>query len=133
MLAARSGWIARAVRRRTGWPSAAAASAEAGFEIKAGTPTEVFVVLNAGLLAVTAPGGDQLELLGSEKDIYGKQKSVAYNYGESWQVTVPAGEYVLRVRKSDGAETMTSRPQRPTQSIWRWPCMTMARRAIRCT
>lgn len=84
-----------------------AASAEAGFEIKAGTPTEVFVVLNAGLLAVTAPGGDQLELLGSEKDIYGKQKSVAYNYGESWQVTVPAGEYVLRVRKTDGAETMT--------------------------
>jgi hypothetical protein len=32
---------------------------------------------------------------------------VAYNYGESWQVTVPAGEYVLRVRKTDGAETMT--------------------------
>ena len=84
-----------------------AASAEAGFEIKAGTPTEVFVVLDAGLLAVTAPGGDALELLGAEKDIYGEQKSVAYTYGESWQVTVPAGDYVLKVRKTDGSETMT--------------------------
>jgi Ca-activated chloride channel family protein len=83
------------------------ASAEAGFEIRAGAPTEVFVVLDAGLLAVTAPGGDALELLGAEKDIYGEQKSVAYTYGESWQVTVPAGDYVLKVRKTDGSETLT--------------------------
>lgn len=83
------------------------ATAEAGFELKAGVPKEVFVVLNAGLLAVTAPGGDALELLGSEKDIYGEQKSVAYTYGESWQVTVPAGDYVLKVRKTDGSETTT--------------------------
>jgi Ca-activated chloride channel family protein len=84
-----------------------AASAEAGFEIRAGAPTEVFVVLDAGLLSVTAPGGDALELLGAEKDIYGEQKSVAYTYGESWQVTVPAGDYVLKVRKTDGSETLT--------------------------
>ncbi len=84
-----------------------AASAEAGFEIRAGAPTEVFVVLDAGLLAVTAPGGDALELLAAEKDIYGEQKSVAYTYGESWQITVPAGDYVLKVRKTDGAETLT--------------------------
>jgi len=87
--------------------TADAATADAGFEIKAGPPIEVVVILDAGILAVTAPGGDALELLSSEKDIYGERKSVAYTYGESWQVTVPAGDYVLKVRKTDGTETET--------------------------
>jgi len=87
--------------------TADAATADAGFEIKAGAPIEVIVILDAGILAVTAPGGDALELLSAKKDIYGERKSVAYTYGESWQVTVPAGDYVLKVRKSDGAETET--------------------------
>ncbi len=64
-------------------------------------------ILDAGILAVTAPGGDFLELLSAKKDIYGKQQSVAYTYGESWQVTAPAGDYVLKVRKTDGSETET--------------------------
>ena len=79
----------------------------AGFELKAGPPIEVIVILNAGLLAVTAPGGDFLELFSAKKDIYGKQQSVAYTYGESWQLTVPAGDYVLKVKKTDGSETET--------------------------
>ena len=74
------------------------------FELKAGPPIEVVVVLNAGLLAVTAPGGDFLELFSAKKDIYGKQQSVAYTYGESWQLAVPAGDYVLKVKKTDGSE-----------------------------
>ena len=87
--------------------TADAATADAGFELAAGAPIEVVVVLDAGILAVTAPGGDFLELLGSEKDIYGKRTSVAYTYGESWQLTAPAGDYVLKVRKADGSETET--------------------------
>jgi Ca-activated chloride channel family protein len=87
--------------------SSGAASAEAGFEIKAGPPIEVFVVLNAGILDITAPGGDFLELFSAEKDIYGEQKSVAYTYGESWQITAPAGDYVLKVRKKDGTDSTT--------------------------
>ncbi len=87
--------------------SSDAASAEAAFEIKAGPPIEVTVVLNAGILAITAPGGDFLELLGAEKDIYGKQQSVASTYGESWQLAAPAGDYVLKVRKTDGSESET--------------------------
>lgn len=84
-----------------------AATAEAGFEIKAGPPIEVFVVLDAGILAVTAPGGDFLELLSAEKDIYGNRKSVAYTYGESWQLAAPAGDYVIKILKADGSETET--------------------------
>lgn len=84
-----------------------AASAETGFEIKAGPPIEVVVILDAGILAVTAPGGDFLELLSGKKDIYGERQSIAYTYGESWQLTVPAGDYVVKVRKADGSESET--------------------------
>jgi len=87
--------------------SSDAATAEAAFQLKAGPPIEVVVVLNAGLLAITAPGGDFLELFAAKKDIYGKQPSVAYTYGESWQLAVPAGDYVLKVRKTDGSESTT--------------------------
>jgi len=84
-----------------------AAEGETGFEVKAGPPTEVIVVLDAGILAVTAPGGDYLELLGTEKDIYGERTSIANTYGESWQLAVPAGDYILKVRKTDGSESET--------------------------
>ena len=87
--------------------SSDAATADAGFEVKAGPPIEVIVILDAGILAVSAPAGDFLELFSAKKDIYGEQQSVAYTYGESWQVTVPAGEYVLKVKKTDGSETET--------------------------
>ncbi|HET7717595.1 MAG TPA: VWA domain-containing protein [Bauldia sp.] len=87
--------------------SADIATAEVAFELKSGPPVEVSVVLNAGLLAVAAPGGDRLDLLSAEKDIYGEQKIVATGYGEDWSVTVPVGEYVLKVTKSDQSESTT--------------------------
>jgi Ca-activated chloride channel family protein len=80
------------------------ASAEKEFELAAGPPVEVSVVLNAGLLALTAPGGDRLDILSSEKDIYGKQATVATSYGESWSIALPAGAYTVKVTKSDGSE-----------------------------
>jgi Ca-activated chloride channel family protein len=87
--------------------SSDAATADTGFEVKAGPPIEVIVILDAGILAVSAPAGDFLELFSAKKDIYGEQQSVAYTYGESWQVTVPAGDYVLKVKKTDGSESET--------------------------
>jgi Ca-activated chloride channel family protein len=80
------------------------ASAEMPFELAAGSPTEVSVVLNAGLLALSAPGGDRLEILSSQKDIYGKQASIATTYGESWSITLPAGSYTVKVTGRDGSE-----------------------------
>ncbi len=84
--------------------SSDAASAEIVFDLAAGPPMEVSVVLNAGLLALTAPGGDRLDILSSEKDIYGKQASVATSYGESWTIALPAGAYTVKVTKTDGSE-----------------------------
>jgi Ca-activated chloride channel family protein len=88
--------------------SADIATAEAGFELKAGPPLDVSVVLNAGLLAVTAPGADRLDLLSATKDIYGKQAIVATSYGEDWSLTVPAGDYALKVMRADGTESVTA-------------------------
>ena len=84
-----------------------AAIAEAGFEVTGGKPLDVSVVLNAGLLAVTAPGGDRLDLISKKKDIYGNQEILATRYGEDWQVAVPAGDFVLKVRKKDESEATT--------------------------
>ena len=83
------------------------AIAEAGFELIAGPPLEVAVVLNAGLLAVTAPGANRLDILSSKKDIYGKQEILSTRYGEDWSIAVPAGEYVLKATKGDGTESTT--------------------------
>jgi Ca-activated chloride channel family protein len=69
--------------------------------VKGDERVEPKVVLNAGVLAISAPGGDRLDILGAEKDIQGKQKSFGTNYGEAWQIVMPEGEYVIKVRKKD--------------------------------
>lgn len=83
------------------------ASGEAGIEVKAGTSIDVPVILNAGLLAITAPGGERLDVLSEKKDIYGEQGVLATNYGESWQLAVPVGSYVVRVQKKGALDTVT--------------------------
>lgn len=83
------------------------ATGEAGIEVKAGTSIDVPVVLNAGLLAITAPGGERLDVLSEKKDIYGEQGVLATNYGESWQLAVPVGSYVVRVQKKGTLDTVT--------------------------
>lgn len=83
------------------------ATAEIGFEVKPGTSIDVPVILNAGLLAVTAPGGERMDLLSEKKDIYGEQGVLATNYGETWQIAVPAGTYVVRVQKKGSLDTVS--------------------------
>ena len=63
--------------------------------------TEPAVNVNAGILAITAPGGDRIEILGAAKDIAGKRKKIGTNYGEGWQVALPEGDYIVKVRKKD--------------------------------
>ena len=79
------------------------AEAQMDVEVKGGTATEYSLVLNAGMLAVSAPGGDTIELLGTQKDVNGNQPVLATNYGESWQAAVPAGDYIVKVTKTDGS------------------------------
>ncbi|HSG93939.1 MAG TPA: VWA domain-containing protein, partial [Afifellaceae bacterium] len=89
------------------------AVAELPVTIKPDALTEPAVNVNAGILAITAPGGDRIDILSAEKDIAGKQKDIATNYGEGWQIALPEGDYAIKIRKKDksvveGAASVTA-------------------------
>jgi Ca-activated chloride channel family protein len=71
------------------------AEAEAPFAVRVGERVEANVVLNAGVLAIAAPGADFIEVFAAKKDIQGNRKSFGYAYGEAHQTTLPAGDYVV--------------------------------------
>ncbi|WP_246735961.1 VWA domain-containing protein [Agrobacterium sp. a22-2] len=73
------------------------ASGETPFSVKAGERVEVSVNINGGVLAVTAPGADRIEVVGAKKDIQGRQKDITGNYGEVLNETIPPGDYIVRV------------------------------------
>ena len=65
-------------------------------EVKAGERTDVQLVLNAGVAAITAPGGYRIHLLG-KKNLQGERKEITGKYGEELSITLPAGTYLARV------------------------------------
>ncbi len=77
------------------------AVAEAPVTIAPDALTEPQINVNAGILAITAPGGDRIDILGATKDIAGKRKDFGTNYGEAWQIALPEGDYLIKVRKKD--------------------------------
>lgn len=76
---------------------------ETPFTARAGERVEVSAVLGAGVVAITAPGMDHVEVFGAKKDIEGKRKSFGYAYGGTMQTVLPAGDYVIVVTTPDGA------------------------------
>ncbi|MBZ9823614.1 vWA domain-containing protein [Mesorhizobium sp. CA4] len=78
---------------------------EQPFSIKAGDNQDIKVALDAGVLAMSAPGAYSIEVFSSKKDIEGKRKSLGLTYGDSWQQTIPAGDYVVvRHMSAEGQE-----------------------------
>ncbi len=67
------------------------------FVVKGGEATEASVNLNAGVLAVTAPGANRYVILSAKKDINGKRKRIAQGNGAEWQETLPTGNYMVEV------------------------------------
>ncbi len=67
---------------------------EVPFTIASGEGVTLDAILNAGVLAVDAPGYDFIEILG-KKDIAGNSKSFGYSYGGTKQATLPPGEYTV--------------------------------------
>ena len=62
-------------------------------------PRRQYIInLDAGVLAVTAPGAYSVEILSAKKDIQGNRKSIANHFGAEVQDTLPAGDYVLLVK-----------------------------------
>ena len=80
------------------------AEAEAPFSVKVGERIDAHAVLNTGVLAISAPGADFVEVFGAAKDIQGNRKGFGYHYSNAPQTTLPAGDYVIVRRLPDGGE-----------------------------
>jgi Ca-activated chloride channel family protein len=77
------------------------AAAEQPFNIRAGEAKDVTAHLNAGVLAVSAPGARHIELFEAKKDIQGNRKAFGYAFDEKYQATLPAGDYVIVADRED--------------------------------
>ncbi len=71
------------------------ARAEVPVSVKVGDRTEVTINLNAGVLAIAAPGAYWIEVFDAKKDIQGNRRSIASNYAQEFQITVAPGDYVI--------------------------------------
>ena len=84
------------------------ASAEAPFAVKVGERVEPIVILNAGVLKVAAPGNDGWKVLSGKESLNGDRESFDYGFGEEFQTTLTAGDYVIESEnKASGEKKMT--------------------------
>jgi Ca-activated chloride channel family protein len=79
------------------------AEAEQPFNIRAGESKDVTVVLDAGVLAISAPGAKDIKVFAAKKDIQGEREQLAYGFGEALQTTLPTGDYVIATDRRDGS------------------------------
>lgn len=76
-------------------------SGEMPFSVTTAERTDTNLVLDAGVLAVTTPTDDYVEIRSPTKDIAGNFKSFDYGYGPQVQTTLKAGDYVVYSTKGD--------------------------------
>jgi Ca-activated chloride channel family protein len=79
------------------------AEAEQPFNIRAGEAKDVTAILNAGVLAITAPGARDIKVFAARKDIQGQRKEFGYGFDGAHQTTLPAGDYVVETDSRDGS------------------------------
>ncbi|MHB1103236.1 MAG: vWA domain-containing protein [Devosia sp.] len=78
---------------------------EVPFAIETGALTEVNGVLDAGVLAVTAPNAYSIDIFSTKKDIQGSRKQFGNAYGAERAATLPAGDYAVVVTLNGDAGT----------------------------
>jgi len=83
------------------------AKGEVPFSVKTGERVEVPIIMDAGILAVTTPGDNYVEILGVTKNIEGNRTSFDYGYGPSFETTLKAGDYVILSRDAAGTDFET--------------------------
>ncbi|MET3580411.1 Ca-activated chloride channel family protein [Mesorhizobium robiniae] len=79
------------------------AVAEQPFSVKAGENQDLKIPINAGVLAITAPGASKIEIFEAKKDINGNRKSLGYAYDEKYQAALLAGDYAVVSEKLDNS------------------------------
>ncbi len=77
------------------------AEVERPFNIRVGESKDVTAFLDAGVLAIAAPGAKNIEVFEAKKNIEGNRKSVSFAYDENHQATLPAGDYVVIAEMAD--------------------------------
>ena len=73
------------------------ASAEVAFTVKPGQRIDVPVILNAGIAAITAPNAKSMEVLEAKVGLDGNRVRVLTEYGDSFLLILPAGDYIAAV------------------------------------
>ena len=76
---------------------------EQPFSVKIGEHQDLKIAMNAGVLAITAPGTSKIEIFEAKKDINGNRKSLGYAYDQKYQAAISAGDYVVVSEKSDNS------------------------------
>ncbi len=85
-----------------------AATVEQPFSIAVGELTGVKVNLNAGVVAISAADADGYRIYEAKKNLQGERKQVTYGFGDTFQTTLAAGDYVVVTDfKSDKADSET--------------------------
>ncbi len=79
------------------------ALAEAPFTVKGGERVDVSVVLNAGVMAVTAPGASSILVMSGKANLSGERARLHTEYGEAINLTAAAGDYVIEAYRGDPA------------------------------
>nr|WP_295890259.1 VWA domain-containing protein [uncultured Devosia sp.] len=77
------------------------AKGEVPFSVKTGERVEVPIVMDAGILAVTTPGDNYVEILSASKNLEGNRQSFDYGYGPGFQTTLAAGDYIVATTIGD--------------------------------
>jgi Ca-activated chloride channel homolog len=78
-----------------------AAEVDAPFTVKSGERVDVKVVLNAGVLAITATGATSIEVLDAKADLSGNRASRSFDYSEEKTLIAPGGDYLIQVKRGD--------------------------------
>ncbi len=94
-----------------------AAVGDVPFAVKPGERTEVKVILNAGVLAITAPGASQIEVLDAKADISGNRAQRSFDYAAEKSLVAPGGDYLIVVKRGEtlSEATATVKPGERTE------------------
>lgn len=70
---------------------------EQPFTVTAGKRTEITIDLDAGVLAIKAPGAERIDIVETTRDLQGTQKEISGRYGTQHQETLHPGDYSVKV------------------------------------
>lgn len=95
------------------------AEAEVPFTIKGGERTDVPVLLNAGVMAISAAGASDIQIFESKADISGDRERLHIAYETDLTLTAPAGDYLVEVARGEAKSeaTITVKPGERTELL----------------